>query len=407
MADTVEDLSVAHKVVYGDNFPDLVPSLAKIQKDIAFQSSVKLGKQYEFPVRLALPGGFTKALGDGTEGAFSLNDAKAGTQKKATVNAFQMVLRDQMSYEDAGKAGGGKASYIQGTSFLFEGLQKSMRKELEIMMLYGNVGIAKVSAYSSGTPSITIGAADWAPQIWAGQEGREIQVMNGTTSTVRDTAVTIAGVNIETRVITLSGTVSGAAANDIVYFKGGYAKEMTGLYSILSNTGSLFGIDAAVYSLWKTPTLALTSAALSFNAIKKVVAKAVGKGLDEDATLYVNPGGWDDLMTDVSSLRTIDKSEVKRVDIGAEELVYHSQNGRITVKSHAMVKEGHALGIVPQRYKRIGAVDVKLGAPGFDTPWFHLASKAGVEARIYTNQALAAEQPGTSFLITGIVNSTL
>lgn len=405
MADVVEDLSAAHKVAYGDEMPVLLPEIAKVQEDIKFESSIKLGKDYEFPVRLAYPGGFTKAIGDGTAGAFSLNDSKGGTQKLATATAYQILLRDQMSYEDAAKATGGKASYIKNTEFFFNGLQKSMRKEVEIMMLYGGVGVGKLSAYTSGDPSITIAASDWAPQIWAGQEGREIDVMSGTSSTVRGT-VSIVSVDIENRKITMSGTVTGAAANDIVYFKGGYGQEMFGLDKILTNTGTLFGISASTYSLWKASSLSLSSTSLSFAAIKKAAAKAVGKGLDEDLVLYCNPGGWDDLATDVASLRTVDKSEVKRVELGAEELVYHTQSGTITVKSHAMVKEGKAYGVAPKRFKRIGAVDVKLGAPGFDTPWFHLPTKAGVEGRIYTNQLLAPEMPGINFYIDGIVNTT-
>jgi hypothetical protein len=292
MADVVEDLSSAHKVAYGDEMPDLIPEIAKIQNDIKFESAIKLGKDYEFPVRLALPGGFTKAIGDGTAGAFALNDSKGGTQKLATATAYQILLRDQMSYEDAAKATGGKASYIKNTEFFFNGLQKSMRKEVEIMCLYGSVGVGIVSGYTSGDPSITISASEWAPQIWAGQEGREIDVMSTTTSTVRGT-VSITAVDIENRKITLSATVASTAANDVVYFKGGYGQEMFGIHKILSNTGSIFGINASTYSLWKSSTLALSSAALSFAAIKKAAAKAVGKGLDEDVVLYCNPGGWD------------------------------------------------------------------------------------------------------------------
>jgi hypothetical protein len=404
MADVVENLNNLHKEVYPDGVPDLVPAVAKIQNTVKFDTAHATGSKYVQPVRLALPGGFTHEVGDGTAGAFSLNDSKAGTQGKAEVTGYQILLRDQMSYEDAGKAGKGKKSFADGTKFFYEGMQKSFRKRLETELLYGGVGIGKLSAYSAGTPSITISLADWSYMIWAGLEGAEIDIMDGTSSTVRGT-VSIVSVNPDTRVVTISGTVTGAAANDIVYFKGGYGKEMAGIHKIMSNTGSLFNISASTYALWKANNLAVTGA-LSFNAIKKAITKSVGKGLMEDVKLFVNPGGWDDVASDISALRSVEKSEVKKIDIGHEEIVYHSQNGKVEIISHPMVKEGFAYGLVAPNWKRIGAVDVMMGAPGFDgAPFFHLSTKAGVEARMYTNQAIFSEMPGTSFYISGIVNS--
>lgn len=405
MADVVESLNNLNKEVYPNGVPDLVPAIAKVQDAIKFNKTEMLGSQYVQPVRLALPGGFTHALGDGTAGAFSLNDSKAGTLGKAQVTGCQILLRDQLSYEDAGKAAGGKRSFMEGTKFFYEGMQKSMRKRIETMCLYGNVGIGKLSAYTSGDPSITIALSDWSHMLWAGLEGTEIDIMSGTSSTVRGT-VTIVSIDPDTRKITLSGTVTGAAANDIVYFKGAYGNEMAGIHKIMTNTGSLFNINATTYNLWKPNNIAITGA-LSFNAIKKAISKSVGKGLMEDVKLFVNQGGWDDIASDIASLRTLDKSEVKKVEVGAEELVYHSQNGKVEVISHPMVKEGYAYGLVTQNWKRIGAVDVTMGAPGMGgDPFFHLSTKAGVEARMYTNQAIFSEMPGTSFYISGIVNTT-
>lgn len=407
MADVVEDLNTLHKEVFANGVPDLVPNSAKLQKELKFQQKeLELGLKYVQTVRLSYPGGFTHAKADGTAGAFSLNDSKAGTQKRAEVTGSQIVLRDQLSYEDAAKASrGGAKAFEPALSFFYAGLQKAMRKRIETELLYGGASIGKILTYTGGDPSIVITLADWAPGIWSGMEGSEIDVHSGATSTVRG-SVTVAGVDIENRKITLSGTVTGAAADDLVYFKGAYGNEMSGVYSCLVNAGSLFGISAATYSLWKSTSHAVTGA-LSFGAIKKAVAKAVSKGLEEDVTLWVNPGGWDDLMTDIASLRRTDKAEVKKVEMGAEELVYHSQNGAIRVMPHSYVKQGHALGMCMPYWKRIGAADVTFNVPGSgDKVFFDLASKAGIEARCYTLQSIFAEAPAKNFIITGIVNST-
>jgi hypothetical protein len=405
MADVVEDLNAMHKRVYSKRrMPNLIPDIAKVQKLINFSEREKLGDKFVVGVRLAYPNGFTHAKGDGTAGAFNLNDAKAGTYKRAEMDPFQILLRDQMSYEDAGKAVKGERSFVNGVEAFYEGIQLSGRKRIETLCLYGGMGIGTVGSYTSGDPSITISLAEWAPQIWAGIEGAEIDIHNQATSTVRGT-VTIAGVDIENRKITLSTTVAGTTANDIVRVKGGYGNEMPGIHYIQNNTGSLFGIDAAVYSLWKGTTHAV-GGAFSFQALKKGISKAVGKGLYGKLDLLLNPKAWDDLQTSIEALRVTSEKDVRKVTIGTEEIEYRSQNGITVIHSHPMVKEGYGHAIVKGNWMRVGSVDFELGAPGFGgTPWFHLQSKAGVEARAYTNQGIICEKPAQNILFTGIVNS--
>jgi hypothetical protein len=403
-----EDFSAIHKVAYGDGVPELVPDFAHIQKDIKFNNSVLMGDYFEQAVRLALPSGFTREKGDGTAGAFTLNGATGGTQKKAKVYGYQLMLQDQIAYEDLVKgAKGGAQSYKKSTAMFWEGMQLAMRKMIEINSLYGNVGIGKVQTYTSGTPSITISVSDWAPQIWAGLEGISIEVMNGTTSTVRDTPVTVVSVDIDTRIVTLSGTVSGATAGDVVYFKGGYGKEAAGLFQILSNTGSLFNISATTYTNWKAATHAV-SGAFSFQALKKGLGKGVAKGLMYPINVYCSIGAFDDLVGDIHQLRQVDKSEVRKIELGQDEVVYKYAGVAATIKPHAMVKEGHALGVVPQFAKRVGAADVAFGMPNDpdEKIWFDLESKAGKEGRMYTHQAIFSEMPAVNVYWSAITNRT-
>jgi len=402
-----EDFSALHKVAYGEGVPELQPESAIIQKDIKFSQKDLLGDYFEQAVRLSLPGGFTRAKGDGTAGAFSLNGSSAGAQKKAKVYGYQLVLQDQIPYEDLSKAAkAGPQAYKAASALFWEGMQLSMRKMLEINCLYGNVGIGKVETYTSGTPSITIAASDWAPQLWAGLEGASIDVMSTTTATVRGT-VTIVSVDVDTRIVTLSGTVSGAGANDIIYFKGGYGKEMYGLYSILSNSGSLFNIDAATYTNWKAANHSV-GGAFSFQALKKGLGKGVAKGLNYAMNVYTSIGAFDDLVGDIHQLRQVDKSEVRKIELGQDEVVYKYAGVSATIKAHPMVKGGHALGVVPQFAKRIGSCDIGYGMPGRTDGkvWFDLESTAAVEGRMYTHQGIVSEMPGVNVYWSGIVNRT-
>lgn len=406
MADVVDGMNDALKVVYPDGIPDLVPNDVKLQKFLGGLKQAELiGDSYQPLIRLAYPSGFTHALGDGTAGAFSLNDATAGVRKKAKIQGAQILLKDQLSYEDAGKAVKGKRAFVSATQEIFETMQLAGRKRLETDLYYGGKGIGIVDTYTSGDPSITIQVGEWAAGVWTGMEGAYLDVMSGTTSTVRGT-VSIVSVDVDNRKITLSGTVSGAAQNDVIYWKGGYGKQMSGVHAILANSGSLFNIDAGTYSLWAGTSYDCGSAAFSFEKFKAGVAKAVNKGLSEDLQLYINPKTWDDLMSDVAALRETTDKDVKKVDIGAEQIVFHSQNGKTVIEPSYFVKEGYGFGICKSDWKRIGATDWTFNTPGFGGKmFFHLTGNAGVEVRAYTNQAIYSNRPARSVLFTGIVNS--
>jgi hypothetical protein len=402
----IEDFSALHKVAYGDGVPELLPDIAVIQKDIKFNEGKLLGDYFEQAVRLALPGGFTRAKGDGTAGAFTLNGSIGGTQKKAKVYGYQLLLQDEIPYEDLSKAAkAGAQAYKAASALFWEGMQLSMRKMLEINCLYGNVGIGKVESYTGGDPSIKISIADWAPQLWAGLEGAAIDVMNGTTSTVNGTAA-IVSIDTDTRVITLSTTLT-ASVNDVVYFKGGYSKEMVGLYSILSNTGTLFNIPANTYTMWKASTHSV-GGAFSFQSLKKGLAKGMNKGLMYPMNVYCSTGALDDLVGDIHQLRNVDKSEVRRIELGTDEVVYKFGGIAATVKAHPMLKNGHALGVVPQFTKRVGSADIGYGMPGRTDGklWFDLEAKASVEGRMYTHQGVFTEMPGVCVFWNNITNRT-
>lgn len=423
MADVVENLNTLAKEVFGDaGVPDLVPQMTKLQKAIPFSQKDMTGLKYVQTVRLAYPTGFTHALGDGTAGAFTLQDSIGGTQKRAELTPSQILLRDQMSYEDANKCAGSEKSFKDGTKYFFEGLQSSMRKRLESSLFYGgaSLGICSSSANASATSTvITFTAASWAPGIWVGNEGMQFNVYTSATSGTivssgADAVFSLTSVDVPNRKITVGGTSTGIAALDTsissggraIFFVGAYSNEMSGVHQILANTGTLFNIAGGTYAQWVAAQYAPTSGALTFAKVKKGIALGVSKGLDCDLDLYVNPSTWDDLNSDISALRRTDKSEVSKVDIGSEEIVYHSQNGKCRVVPSIYVKEGFAYGMSVDNWKRVGSADVTFNTPGFAGETFlHLGTKAGVESRVYTSQAIISLAPAKQLYISNIVNT--
>lgn len=411
----MSDFNAVHKVVYGSGVPTLIPDFAKVQKDIEFASSTQLGDFFEQAVRLALPGGFTRKKGDGTAGAFTMNGAKGGVLKKAKVYGFQLTLRDIIAYEDLAKAAqAGPQAYKAATALFWEGLQLSIRKQLEIMCLYGNKGIGTIGTYSASNasygnqPTIQVTESEWAPMLLSGYEGATISIMNGTSGTKRSD-IDIAGLDVENRVIILSGTVTGATANDVIYFQDGYGAEMQGLKDLFTASGTVLGVDNSLYSLWKPSQIALGNKSFSFQFLKKGLSAGMGKGLMHNIEVYASTGGVEDLIGDIHQLRNVDKSEVKKIELGTDEVVYKFGGITANVKAHPMVKNGDAFGVVTQFAKRVGSKDIGFGMPGRgdEKVWFDLQDKAGMEGRMYTHQSIFTEQMGINVMWTGIKNKSL
>lgn len=415
MADVVDNLNTLAKEVFAEGgVPDLVPNGCKVQQLIPFKQKELLGLKYVQVVRLAYPTGFTHALGDGTAGAFALNSANAGAQGRAEIQGAQMVLKDQMSYEDAAKVTGGKQSFVAGTDYFFEGMQMSAKKRNEVEMLYGQSNLGAVSSCSVSTnATITFTSATWAPGIWLGCEGMALDVYDADDSTKLNTNadLVLVSVNNANKQIVVSGNSSdlnAIDAGDLIYYKGAHGNEAAGIRKIMANTGSLFGINGSTYGLWVATQYAPTSGAFTFAKLKKGLAQAVGKGLDEDIKLLVSPGAWSDLADNIESLRKTDKSETTKVEVGTEEITYKSQNGKTEIIASLYMKEGEAMGLVPSQWKRIGARDITFKTPGFnDQMFFHLPSNAGVEARMYSNQAPFCFSPNKQILFQNIVNTVI
>lgn len=419
---TPSQLSGLFKEAYGDDVMQLVPEVAKIIKVVPFVSRDKEeGNFYHQPVIVANEHGLTYAAANA--GAFSLNNSISMTMQDAQIQGSQMLLRSAISYDSAAKASNSKKAFIKATELLVENMMESMAKRLEIACLYGGLGgIAQADSSvntNATTTVITMTVASWASGIWAGLEGAQLQFYtvagDALISTGADSIFTVSAVDDANYKVTVTGTSTGITALDsalgsgdqYVYFNGAHGSEMKGLNSIITNTTSLFNIDASVYTLWKSNTYSASNAALTLGKIVAGVSLAVQRGLNEKASVLVSPQTWSNLMTDLAAFRRLDTSyKSSKIEQGAENLTFYSQNGELEIISHNCVKKGEAFIIPMKKVKRLGAQEVSFKTPGREDEIFlHLPSNAGFELRLYTDQAIFLETPARATKITGIVNS--
>lgn len=363
----------------------------------------ELGSLYHQPVVLGLEHGVTYA--GPTDDAFTLDDAVNGVIKDATVQGSQMMLRSRLGIAAASRASSGEPkAFENATKFLVRNMLRSMARRLEVGMFYGQSGIGEVGALPGGN-DITILTAEWAPGIWAGSEQMKIDIYDATSTTLRGTAQ-VTSVDMDSKTITVDAIPAGSVITDKIYFKGAQGNEAVGIHGILTNTGTLFNISAANYTLWKGNELAIGGNPLSFARVQDAIARAVEKGLDSDVCVMVNPRTWSDLLTEQTALRQYDSSyKVGVAEAGHQEITFYGQNGKVEIVPSIYVKEGFAYVLCIDEMLRIGSSDITFRRPDQgDTFFRELENAAGYELRAYSDQALFCYAPGKNTLISGIQN---
>jgi hypothetical protein len=398
-------LNAMFKENYADKIEDLIPDGVKLLNLVKFMPKDKQpGNLYHQPVILGLEHGVTFASSD--EDAFNLNAPVAGVIKDAQVRGYPLVLRSVLGYTAASRAAqGGKQAFMDATKYLVSNMLRSVTKKLEIEMFYGQMGYALVSS-NSGTV-ITIQTAEWAPGVWAGAEGMPIEIRDTTGATSKGEFV-VSSVDMDARTVTLNANPGALVSGDVIWHKGAYGNEFPGVHKILTNSGTLFNINAGTYNLFKGNNYSAGSAALSFNKLNLAAARGVEKGQDGKLIAFVNPRAWSNMMNDQAALRRYDGSYSKeKAELGAKSILFHSQNGEIEIHPSIYIKEGYAFLLNIEDWMRVGSQDVSFKRPGQGEEFFRdLENSAGYELRLYTDQAVFCMAPGRSTLVSSIVNAT-
>jgi hypothetical protein len=399
---TFQSLNAMFKEVYADKIQNLIPDGVKLYKMIDFQQKAKLGNSYNQPVILGHEHGVTFAASD--DDAFALNDAVAGAVKNASVRGNPVVLRSVLGYKAASSAiGGDSKSFMDATKFLVANMLRSITKKLEIELLYGQMGYGTVGSVASLV--LTISAAEWASGIWSGAETMPIDIYDSTSTTLH-VSTTVTAVDLDAHTITVAANTN-VVAGDVIYAKGAKGNEFAGIHKIITNTGTLFDISAASYSLWKGNTYSAGSASLSLAKIERAIALAVAKGLDSDVSVLVSPKTWADLLVEQAALRKYDSSySSAQVEAGAKSIKFYGQNGLVTIEPTIYCKEGFAYVLAMDCFMRVGSTDVTFKRPAMEGDFFRdLEANAGYELRCYTDQALFCDAPGKCVLINNITNA--
>lgn len=404
-----ENKDLYTKEIYADEIKDLIPEGVKLYNTIEFISADKQnGLDYVQPITLGLEHGFTYGGSAGT--AFALEPGISSTHERAQIRGSEMVLRSFLSFGAASRSQNGKGAFVQESKYIVENMLKSFVRRVEVGLMYGQVGLGVVESATGAV--VKVEDHEWAAGIWSGAEKMPLDIKQGNTATNRLQSA-IAAYDFDAKTITLTddAQAAGVVAGDVVYYRGAYGNEMAGLHKIITNTGTLFNIDASAYTLWKGNVVEVgtdfagNEARLSFAKIEEGISRAMEKGLaDEEVVVLLNPKNWSDLLTEQVAKRQFDSSYSEaKLKNGSRELEFISQTGVIRIMSSIYCKEGYAYMMCPKDFMRIGSSDITFERPGFGGKFLkEMEGFAGFELRAYCDQALFTCCPGKTVLFTYI-----
>jgi hypothetical protein len=427
---TVSQLDGLFKEVYADRLENLIPDNARLISMVNFSERDREGNKYNQPVVLTCEHGVTYASAG--DGAFYLMSPVAMTTQNAELNGSQLALRASIDYETASKAAGSKKAFIKSTELIIQNMLESITMRLELSAIYGGIGTGNglgqtEDAYDlsdDDTLYLQLTDASWAVGIWAGSENAYVNFYNGTsiigtagsngalgTADFKITEIDITNKRIQvsgdsTVLSTLSTTAQTSGTNLDIYWKDAYNKEMTGLNDIVTNTGTLFNINATNYHLWRGNTYAV-SGTLTMATFLKAMGLPVSRGLNEPAQSFCNPDVWAVLNSELAGNRRYDGSyKVDKGTNGFKAITFYAPNGDIEIIGHPCIKTADMFVFPKKRFKRIGASDITFTNPGTGYKFFReLTDQAGFELRVYTHQALFCETPAKCLKLTGITVS--
>lgn len=397
-----DSLNAIFKNTYADKIETLMPDIAMLAKDIKFLEAEKQqGGTYIQPVKLAFSHGATYA---GPNTIPNLNAPITSTIRQAQVEAYQFYMREQISYDVAARATSGKNAFISSMGYVVETMMESTMQKLEAEHLYGQNNWGTVNAVTGNV--LTIDLAEWGPGLWNGAEGMILDDYTAAGAFVKN--VTVISVNLDNHTITVDNA-AGVTATDVLYPKGERGNGMAGVHTILSNTGTLFGLNATSYNLWKASSYN-AAGTLTFNKLLKAASNPVVKGMAKKVKLYCNPNAFRDLVNEFESARQDYSNDVNRhrVERGTESegLMFHYQTGMMQIISHPMVKEGYAYGLSIADWRKVGATDITFKLPGQGDQFFsHMENTPAYELRCMSDYALFTPRPAANFIVTGIVNT--
>lgn len=184
-------------------------------------------------------------------------------------------------------------------------------------------------------------------------------------------------------------------------------QEMVGVKKILNTSGVLFGINNAIFELFRGSTGYFNQKKVTLDRTQEVVADAVnGSGLEGDLEVLVNPRSWKTFANTEAGLRVYDKSySPQMAENGFKDLEFYTQTGKLTIKAHRMMFEGEMAILKADTWSRSGSAELGFKVPGMESSGDlirEMENQAGFTFKSCADQYIFTFAPAQNIFVTGI-----
>jgi hypothetical protein len=412
----LQNIQALLKRRYGP-FINPIPSVETVATLAKFRTAERVGENYNFPVKLGIEHGVTHNT-DGT--AFALNSAVDSVVKNAQLDGATVMLVGNIPYDVVAKMAAGKeGSYMEAVDYKVESMMEGGELYRELALLYGPgttaAALAELGVVNASVSGANLGAGQvinitqgsWSAGLWNHMVGALVDIYQADGSTLRESEVSVVAVpdpTLNRLSLSKAGSVAVVAATDKIVARGAKGKSCVGLQPILENTGSLFGIDAAVYPQWKAVQFSAGGASSPMTVAKlaQLFSRLKNNGCKDGGTYLCSAAQFAQFTDELDAAdRYIQPMDVKQT--GMSTLMVKSPVGPVTVQIHEYMKQGIAMFFRTAQVRRIGATDLTFRL-GMSREWFwkELDDAAGSQMRIYSHQAPVVEVPYHCAIVTSI-----
>jgi hypothetical protein len=392
-----------------------IPEWAVIQEMLPFSQRAKIGELYEELILLTRSQGVTFQRTSRRQ-IYSLAAARSLTTAPAQVFGCEQILRDQIAYgEMAAAARAGEEAYASALAEVLMSIAESARFYLELNCLYGGsstgIGVIETEVDGTTTSVLTLTKKSFAAGIWAQMENAGIDVYDPTLVTKRNSVgpITVDSVNFDGRQLNVSGDAADLDAiqpGDVIVPVGANGQTLDGMDKIITNTGTLFNIDAAASQVWRGNTKSAGDAPATLLTYHGAMNMAVSRGLSGGFTWLLNNFAWQDLVDDQTALRRYTEDTEAEMVQGSKSIKFYGANGGLVeFRPHPMVKQGDAFGVVGKDWIRGGESELTNRLPGDpNEDFFHeIPNQSGAEIRNFLSQFILCKKPSHQVKLANIL----
>lgn len=359
---TAAQLSSFLKVVYPKKISNNVVSPAIIFNNTDFGEDIEPGSKVIVPTLLAPEQGVTYGTASSVA---TVNGAIALEIDDATINPAQISIKSVLPLDVVQRAKTSQQAFEQATTLRFREQRKTILCREEWTWLYGGEAMATINGAPTNSGA-TVVLKNHSPALCSTLLNAQLDAYNATVKVNTNAALTVAGVLMGASgavTLTLSGNASDLSAladGYNFYFYGAYGVEATGLMAQVSNTGTLFGIDASTKPGFKGNTITSVGA-LTMAKISDGVALCKQFLPEDDLTVFVSSRNFARLVQEQQgNQRWLDGG--KNAKVGFTGLALSVGNEGAMLVEHPFVKDADVLIVPLPQVIKVGTSDEPLDA---------------------------------------------